>query len=104
MDAQERIEALTKENQVLGVRLTLAQAFVRLLQVAYDALLYHGVNFRDLREYKNDQDLEVAAKLPITDGRNRIVAWMGRVESAILAAQRRKGIRKVVDNDPPRKP
>jgi hypothetical protein len=93
--AKKKIEDLQNKNRILQVRLVLAQGFVGLLQKAYDALLHYGVNFRDLPEYKDDKVLEDASKMEVTEGRNIIVTWMGKVESAISAAVRRKQFRTV---------
>lgn len=83
------------EKQVLSVRLTLALAFAQMLQKAFDALLYHGVNYRDLPEYKNSTALDDAAKLPLKEGRRVMLEWMRRLEVGISAAIRRKAFRKV---------
>ena len=93
---QDQIEALNRENRKLGIRLQLAQAFVGMLTRAYDALLHHGVNYRDLKEYKdNTAILDEAGSLPITEGRSRFLSWMARVESGITAAIRRKTFRRL---------
>lgn len=88
-----------KENEQLGVRLTLAQAWVQFLQSAYDALLHHGVNYQTLKEYTESTELDDAQKLPLTAARDRIIQWLGRLQSAIHAAVRRKQF-KVYDNPP----
>ncbi len=83
----------------MGVRLTLAQAWVGFLNFAYDALLHHGVNYRNLREYKESTELDDAQKLPMTEGRNKITQWLERLQNSISAAIRRKSF-KVVPKDP----
>lgn len=85
---------LRKEVNTQGVRLTLAQAWLNLYTKGYDALLYYGVNFKDLKEYK-DEFPEEAMQMPVTKARNTFIAWMGRLESAIHAAVRRKGFKLV---------
>jgi hypothetical protein len=93
---------LQEENRVLHMRLSLAQRFVALLQRAFDALLYHGVNFRNLPEYQEDAPLDEANKLPLAQGRDKMMRWMDRVESSINAAIRRKSW-KVHENKDPEK-
>lgn len=92
--------ALEKENQVLGVRLTLAQAFVHLLHTAYDTLLYHRVNYRELPEFQDDRALEQAAKTDILKGRALIIEWIERLERAIVAAGRRKTFTQIFKKRP----
>lgn len=86
---------LREENRILSIRLSLAQAFAGVLQVAYDALLHYGINFRTLPEYTNDRALDEANAMPIQEGRTRIMDWLGRVERGIAAAIRRKQFKKV---------
>ncbi|TPJ33659.1 hypothetical protein [Mesorhizobium sp. B2-8-3] len=96
---QKEIEEVRKEVHVLGVRLTLAQAWVGFLNFAYDALLHHGVNYRSLKEYTNSTELDDAQKLPVSAARDKIVGWLGGLQSAIHAAVRRKQF-KVHTHDP----
>lgn len=96
---QRELEEVRKEVNTLGVRLTLAQAWVGFLNFAYDALLHHGVNYRTLKEYANSTELDDAQKLPITAARDKIVSWLGRLQSAISATVRRKQF-KVHQHDP----
>jgi hypothetical protein len=96
---QKEIAEVRKEVEQLGVRLTLAQAWVGFLHFAYDALLHHGVNYRTLKEYANSTELDDAQKLPLTAARDKIILWLGRLQSAIHAATRRKQF-KVFDNPP----
>ncbi len=51
---EKELAALRDEVSQQGVRLTLAQGWVNLLTKAYDALLHDGVNYRDLKEYKDE--------------------------------------------------
>lgn len=95
---QKELDEVRQEVNTLGVRLTLAQAWVGFLHFAYDALLYHGVNYRTLKEYSQSTDLDEAQKLPITEGRNKIVHWLDRLQSGINAAVRRKSF-KVHEHD-----
>lgn len=98
---QRDLEAVRQEVHTLGVRLTLAQAWVGFLNFAYDALLHHGVNYRSLKEYQNSTELDDAQKLPLTRARDKIVLWLGTLQSAVHAATRRKSF-KVHDNPDPR--
>jgi hypothetical protein len=95
---QKELAEVRKDVETLGVRLTLAQAWVGFLHFAYDALLYHGVNYRTLREYVNSTDLDDAQKLPVTQARDKITGWLGRLQSGINAAVRRKNF-KVHEHD-----
>ena len=96
---QKELEDVRKEVHILGVRLTLAQAWVGFLNFAYDALLQHGINYRTLKEYADSTTLDEAGKLPITKARDKIVTWLDRLQSAINAAVRRKNF-KVHQHDP----
>lgn len=96
---QKELNAVRQEVHTLGTRLTLAQAWVGFLNFAYDALLHHGINYRSLKEYKNSTELDDAQKLPVTAARDKIVTWLGRLQSAISAAARRKAF-KVHEHDP----
>lgn len=96
---QSELDEIRKEVNVLGVRLTLAQAWVNFLHRAYDALLYHGVNYRVLKEYANSTELDDAQKLPVSQARDKIVLWLGRLQSSIEATVRRKNF-KVHTHDP----
>ncbi|UIY29166.1 hypothetical protein LZK73_21780 [Neorhizobium galegae] len=96
---QKELDDIRKEVHIQGVRLTLAQAWVSFLHFAYDALLYHGVNYRTLKEYANSTELDDANKLPVSQARDKIVLWLGRLQSSINATVRRKNF-KVHEHDP----
>lgn len=89
------LKAVRERLSTVEVRLTLAQAWVQFLNYAYDALLTHGVNYRTLREYAESTEPDDVQDLPISRARDKIVTWLGRLESAVAAAVRRKGFRKV---------
>jgi hypothetical protein len=97
MDNNEKLHRelgeVRKELHVMGVRITLAQAWIGFLHFAYDALLHHGVNYRTLKEYADSKELDDAQKMPVTEGRDKIVTWLGRLQSAINAAVRRKAFK-----------
>lgn len=95
---QQELNEVRKEVNSLGIRLTLAEAWVGFLHFAYDALLSHGVNYRTLREYQEDDTLDTARKLPLSQARQKIVAYLLRLKSGINAAARRKAL-KVIPND-----
>lgn len=87
---------LLQENALLQFRLTMAQAFARMLLKAYDALLTWGVNFRTLPTYAEMEDVaEKVNQSSMERGRERFHAWIERLESDIHAAVRRKQFRKV---------
>lgn len=81
--------------KVVKVRLRLAQAFIDMLQHAFDALLHHGVNYRTLPAYKDETLLEEARRLPLEQGHDSFIEWMRRVTKDINAAVRRKGLRQI---------
>lgn len=76
-------------------RLLMAQEFVLLLLHAYDAQLYHGVNYRTLREYKDHRMLDKAATVSFDRGVSLYVDWLRRLSNAITAAVNRKQLRLV---------
>lgn len=84
------VKALRKEVNEQGVRLTLAQAWIKLYQYAYDALLHYGVNYRSLKEFADAEVVEEAMQMPVTAGRNKIVEYLGKLQNAIRAAVNRK--------------
>ncbi len=92
---QKEAATLRKEVTILGIRLTLAQAWIDFFRHAYDALLTHGVNYRTLPEYKDSTELDDAQDLPVQAGREKIITWIGRLKNAVSAAVRRKGFRQV---------
>ena len=80
---------------MLACRLIMAQAYVHLCEKAYDALLYHGINYRDTPEYKDQTLLDDARKVVIAQGRVKVMLWLERVEHGIEAAIRRKTFKRV---------
>jgi hypothetical protein len=93
---REEVSALRDEHKVQGARLSMAQAWLQFMQQAFDALLHHGVNYRNLKEYKDDSTLTESLDLPVTKARDNIIGWLGRLTSSLNAAVRRKGM-KIVD-------
>lgn len=96
MDKHELQDELVKINKKLtlqGIRLSLAQAWIDFYQTAYDALLYHTVNFRTLPEFKNTEALDAAYKLPPEEGRTKVLVWIAKLSSGVNAAVRRKGFK-----------
>lgn len=83
------------EGKVQRIRLRLAQAFIDMLLVAYDALLHHGINYQSLPAYKDTTLLDEATTLPLEQAHDSFLTWMGRVKNDIKAAIRRKQFRKV---------
>jgi hypothetical protein len=94
-DAHEGENPLVTENRIMGIRLTLAQAWAKLLMYAYDALLHHGVNYRQLPEYKDTSALDVALddKTSMEQGRGKVMGYLERLTNGITAAVRRKGMK-----------
>ncbi len=84
------------ENRLLSVKLNIAHAFISMWLRAYDALLSHQVNVRDLPEYRDQKLLdEGLGKGDLEQGRNKVLEYIKRVESGIMAAIRRKSMRRV---------
>lgn len=67
-------------------------AYAQMMDVAYAALLHHGVNYRTLRNYKRRTLLTAAAKQPLHIGQPAYIKWCGAMESDIRAAIRRKNL------------
>lgn len=87
---------LVTENATLATKLTIASAFQSMWIKAYDALLHHGINMRDLPEYHDNAALERALEVGIeTEGGSRVLDYIKRVANAIDARVRRKGFREV---------
>lgn len=95
---KREVAALREQVNAQEIRLTLAQAWINFYQYAYDALMHHGVNFKVLREYRDSTVLDDAQDMPLTEARNVITEYLGKVRNAIRAAVRRKGF-KVHHND-----
>ncbi len=76
-------------------RLLMAQAYIHLWEKAYDALLYHSINYRDLPEYQDQTLLDDARRVVVLQGRQKVLLWIERVEHGIEAAIRRKTFHRV---------
>ena len=87
-DLQDHVEELE-------ARLTVAQALINLLLRAYDALLYHKVNYRDLPEYKDDVALDRARKMGMSKAKITMLNWLARADRGIQAAVRRKQFKRM---------
>lgn len=85
----------SEDGKIVRVRLRLAQAFINMLLTAYDALLAHGVNYRNLPAYKDERLLDEARELPLERGHDSFMAWLARIHNDIKAAVRRKGFHEV---------
>lgn len=94
------IEQLTKKNREQAVKLNILYAFIDLLRRGYDALLHYGVNYQDLPEYKRDKPLDHMQGRPLGEAQQEAISWIGKVQTGIAAAIRRKQF-KVHDNPPP---
>lgn len=89
------IDPHTAEDRIIRARLTMLQAFGHMMHEAFDAMLHHSVNYRDIPEYRDQTLLEEASKVPLTRGVDKYLAWIGKVTNGIRAAVRRKSFRKV---------
>lgn len=90
-----------EELRIARTRLMLASAFVDFMRFAYGALLSNGVNYLNLKAYRDTAILDDAAKLPVTKGADRYVEWLGRVRHDITAAVARKGLKAVFSRRTP---
>lgn len=85
-----------KREEELSIRLTMAQAWVKLWQVAFDALLYHRVNMRETKEYADTSLIDSAREAKdVREGQSKVLEYIKRLESGINAAVRRKSIKQV---------
>lgn len=73
----------------------MAQAYVQMQEKAFDALLYHGVNYRLIPEYRDQTLIDEARTLAVLQGRQKVLLWLERVENGIAAAIRRKTFHRV---------
>lgn len=88
--------SLTQDNRLLSTRLRLAHGFQAMVLHAYDALLHHGVNYRDLPQHKDTALLDKGLNHGnLHEGEVHVMEWLKRMTSSITAAVRRKGIHKV---------
>ena len=90
---RKEITKVRKQVNVQEIRLTLAQAWVSFYEFAYDALLYHGINYRTLKEYKDSSKLDDAQKMPITQARQVVIEWLDKLRNGVSAAVRRKNFK-----------
>lgn len=87
---------LVIENKLLSTRLRLAHAFQSLVLQGYDALLHHGVNYRELPEHKDTTLLDKGLNHgDLHQGEAHVMEWIKRVGHGIVAKVRRKGIKEV---------
>lgn len=84
--------------EAIRARLLAARGYGQMMDQAYDALLHHNVNYRNLPEFKDQRLVEEAAKLPPPRSADRYLLWMERLTNAIRAAVRRAGFKRI-DND-----
>lgn len=87
------VTSLNKMVHEQGIRLTLAQAWIDLYNYAYDTLRSYEVDFKSLKEFQDTSEIDAAMKLPMTQGRQKIITYIGKLRSAIAAAVRRKNFR-----------
>jgi hypothetical protein len=104
--AEMSAKEVRDELRVARTRLMLASAFVDFMRFAYAALLTSGVNYQNLKAYKDTTILDDAAKLPLIKGSDRYLEWIGRVRHDITAAVARGKLKAVFTrkSPPPRNP
>lgn len=68
----------------------MAQALDHMRVKAFDALLYYGVNYQTLPEFRDRTLMDEAERLTILQGRQKYLLWLERLEHGIDAAIRRK--------------
>lgn len=89
---------LIQDNRVLSVSLSIAQAWVQFFIKAYDALLHHNINYRQLPEFKDPKGLMRGAMNDaesMEKGQSKFLEYLENLGSAIDAAIRRAGFKKV---------
>lgn len=86
----DEIDYNTADRADLVARLMGAQMMARFVLRGYTAQVAYGVNFMDLPEWKDMQQLDEAYKLRPYAAQWRVVAWMERLDNALSAAIRRK--------------
>lgn len=102
---EQELTALRKEVQHQGIRLNLAEAWLGLYQLGYDALRSWGVDFKKLKEFGDgypgfkSKTKDSVDKLPASLAQTVYINWIRRIENAIEAAVRRKQFR--VHENPP---
>lgn len=102
---ERELAALRKEVDEMGIRFTLAEAWIALYRLAYDALRSWSIDFMKLPEYGlgypafNSNKVDAVDKLPLSQARNVYIEWINKVSTGIRAAVRRKQF-KVHDNTP----
>lgn len=82
-------------DDLIRARLLMLVAYANMVDEAYDALVNHGVNYRELPDYKDRRLLERAERFPLNQGAALYVQWMGKLVSSIRAAVKRTTFRKV---------
>lgn len=83
--------------EVAVARCAMYEAALQMQQVAYDALLHHGVNFKTLPAFKRQTNLRKGLAEPPLRGLGKYVEWCRRMESEVKATVRRKGMHNVTD-------
>lgn len=87
------VDSLRKTVHEYSIRLTLAQAWVELLNYGYDTLRAYNIDFKSLPEFQNTAILDEAMEMPMSQGQVKIIEHLGRLKSSIGAAIRRKQFR-----------
>lgn len=94
----ENHNPLIQENKILSTSLHIAQAWVQFLKKAYDALLHHGINYRNLPEYNDPRGLlklTMDPKVSMDTGEKAALEYLENSENGLDAAIRRKGFKEV---------
>jgi hypothetical protein len=86
----DEIDYNTADRRDLIARLMGAQMMARFVLRGYTAQVSYGVNFMDLPEWKDMEQLDEAYKLRPHSAQLKVVAWMERLDHALTAAIRRK--------------
>ena len=86
----DEVDYVKASREDLVARLMNAQALSSFQFRAYDALQSHGVNYKDLAEWKDMEPLTMASKLRPHQGGPLVIQWLERLEHALTAAVRRK--------------
>ena len=89
---------LVAEHRIMSARLVMSQSWVKFFMEAYDALLYHGVNYRTTKAYKDEKGLlnrAADARYSFEEGYKALLRYHESLIADIKALIRRKGMKEV---------
>ncbi len=89
MRLEDELDYRVEDRQDLIARLMQAQALNVFLLKAYAAAANWGVNFKGLKEWQDQSELDDVHKLKPHQAQQKIINYMSRLDSALDAAIRR---------------